>query len=564
MPDNDLQRQWASELAHLARSGVFTRRDVLRKASAYGLSIPLIGTVLASFGTQTAASDANPGASTVDGRSTSSPTRSSSPMSSGAPGGILSIGALTPSTAVDPVVGFDAASIAIFQLTNEYLIGLNRDFTLRAQLATEWEPGDNGQRWMVTLREGVTFTDGTPFDAEAVTSSFARLLDPESPSSSAQSAFAGILEADGVSVDDTGNIVFELVRPYADFPYLISSNTYNAVILPTEYAGSYIDNPVGTGPFLLDSYSAAEGATLSRNESYWEAGKPLLDGVEFKFYQDPQAQVIALQSGEIDTQVTSQIGLLASLEGNGDYTIDEVESTGLNVLTMRVDTPPFDRKEVRQAVAFALDRVAINETLYNGVDTIGNDHLLAPAYPASPTDLPQRELDLARVEELLAGEEVRFTLTFDPPTRDYAVVLQEQLRQAGIEVELAQVTSDEFYAGDQESDTPWLFTQSNIVGWAGRAVPTQFINPMVKSGGIWNGSKYSNPVVDTAAETYDTSTDDEEKQAQARIIAEAMHDDTPIIITTWSTVIRPFNSARWTGITAHPSSYIELNDVTQA
>lgn len=546
MRDKDLQRQWASELAGLAGSGLITRRDALRKASAYGLSIPLISAVLGSFGAQASAS------------------ATTSPASSSTPGGILAVGALTPSTAVDPVVGFDAASIAIFQLTNEYLIGLNRDFTLRPQLATEWVPANDGQQWVVTLRQGVTFTDGTPFDADAVTSSFDRLLDPESQSSSAQSAFAGILEVGGVSIDDGGNIVFDLLRPYADFPYLISSNTYNAVILPQDYTGSYTDNPIGTGPFLLDSYSATEGAAFSRNESYWDEGKPLLDGVEFKFYQDPQAQVIALQSGEIDTQVTSQIGLLASLEANGDYTIDEVESTGLNVLTMRVDTPPFDRKEVRQAVAFALDRVAINETLYNGIDTLGNDHLLAPAYPASPTDLPQREQDLARVEELLGGEDISFTLTFDPPTRDYAVVLQEQLRQAGIDVELAQVSSDEFYAGDQESDTPWLFTQSNIVGWAGRAVPTQFINPMIKSGGIWNGSKYSNPVVDAAAETYDTSTDDEEKREQARIIAEAMQEDTPIVITTWSTVIRPFNSAKWTGITAHPSSYIELNDVAQA
>lgn len=560
--DNELQQRWAGELAEWARTGKITRREALRKASAYGLSIPLVGAVLGAFSSEDAA------ASGVGGSSPNvapglAPSRSGTPASA-TPGGTLAIGALTPSTAVDPVIGFDAASIAIFQLTNEYLIGLNRDFTLRPQLATEWAPSNDGQQWVVTLREGVTFSDGTPFDADVVKSTFDRLLDPANASSSAQSAYAGILEGTGVSVQDPTTVVFDLVRPYADFAYLISSNTYNAVILPTDYAGDYTTNPVGTGPFVLDSFSATEGATLGRNESYWDDGKPLLDGVEFKFYQDPQAQVLGLQSGEVDTQITSQIGLLAALQGNDDYTIDTVESTGLNVFTMRVDTPPLDRKEVRQGIAFALDRVAINDTLNDGIDSIGNDHLLAPAFPASPTDLPQREKDLAKVEELLAGEAVSFTLTFDPPTRDYAIVLQDQLRQAGIEVELDQVTSDEFYAGDQETDTPWLFTQSNLVGWAGRAVPTQFINPMIKSDGVWNGSKYSNPDVDAAAEAYDTSTDDEDKRTQARIIAEAMLEDTPIIITTWSTVVRPFNSAKWVGITSHPSSYIELNDVAQA
>lgn len=561
MPDNDLQREWASRLAELARSGMISRRDVLRKASAYGLSIPAVAALIAAFGTDDATTRTADRFSPVGRERAASP--SVAPMSSPVRGGTLSVGALTPSTAVDPVVGFDSSSIAIFQLTHEYLIGLNRDFTLRPQLATEWEPAAGGQQWIVTLRPGVTFTDGTPVDAEVVKSSFDRLLDPASESS-AQSAFAGILEAGGVSVQGADTVVFDLVRPYADFSYLISSNTYNAVILPPDYAGNYTESPIGAGPFVLDSYSTSDGASFSRNDSYWDTGKPYLDGVEFKFYQDPQAQVLGLQSGEIDTQITSQIGLLASLEGNDDYTIDTVESTGLNVFTMRVDTPPFDRTNVRQAVAFALDRVAINEILSNGIDSIGNDHLLAPAYPAAPTDLPQRTQDLARVEELLAGDDVSFTLTFDPPTRDYAIVLQEQLRQGGISVELAQLTSDEFYAGDQESDTPWLFSQANIVGWAGRAVPTQFINPMITSNGIWNGSKYANPVVDAAAEAYDTSTEDDDKREQARIIAEAMQEDTPLVITTWSTVIRPFNRAKWVGISAHPSSYIELNDVTSA
>lgn len=573
MSDNELQRQWAGELEALARSGSMSRREVLRKASVFGLSIPLVSSILAACGsddkkssTSTPASTAAPG--TTGGSTGTSPgstveTVATTAATTGTKGGVLTVGALAPSTEVDPVTGYDAASIAVFQLVNEYLIWLDPDFTLRPQLAEKWTPDKDGQQWVVNIRKDVTFSDGTSLDAETVKATFDRLLDPDSKSSAALSAFDGVLEVGGVSVKDANTVVFDLARPYADFPYLISANTYNSVILPKDYAGSYTDTAIGTGPFTLTSFSATDGAKFARNETYWDAGKPLLDGVEIKFYKDAQAQVLGLQSGEVDTQVTSLLNLLTPIANDKDFTIDSIGGTGVTVLTLRVDTPPFDKLEVRQAIAYALDRDAINETLSNGSAVLGNDHLFAPAYPASPTDIAQRAIDLDKVKELLGGEAVTFSLTFEPPTQDYAVIIQEQLKQAGITVDLDQRSSDDFYAGDQTKDTPWLFTPANLVGWAGRAVPTQFIIPMVKSGGTWNGSKYANPALDKAADAYDASTDLDEKKQQAGIIAKALNEDTPIIITTWATAVRPYNSKKWTGITAHPSSFVDFTTVSQ-
>ena len=572
MGDNELQHRWAQDLIDGARSGRFTRRDVLRRATVIGLSIPAIGALLAACGgddDDTSGTDgtaATGTAGTAAGGSTLSTATGSPPAAGDATrGGTLSVGALAPSTEVDPVAGFDGASIAVFQLVNEYLIWLEPDFTLRPQLAESWEPSDEGATWTVALRQGVTFSDGSPLTADDVVATFARLLADDS-GSAARTAFDGVLAADGVTAVDDSTVVFALERPYGDFPYLISAGTYNAVILKADYAGDYTSSAIGTGPFTLTSFSATEGAVFERNESYWDEGKPYLDGVEIKFYQDFQAQFVALQSGEVDTQVTSLISLLTPLQGNDEYTIDQVSGTGVTVFTLRVDTAPFDQPEVREAIATALDREAIIATLSSGLNVLGNDHLLAPAFPASPTDIPQREIDQAKVDELLAAAgvtDLSFSLTFEPPTKDYAVVIQEQLRQAGITVELDQKTSEEFYAGDQETDTPWLFSAANLVGWAGRAVPTQFVIPMVKTDGIWNGSKYSNADLDAAADAYDAATDDAEKKNQAQIIAEALHDDVPIIITSWNTTVRPYRSASWTGITAHPSAYVDFTSVSQ-
>jgi peptide/nickel transport system substrate-binding protein len=561
MTDNELQIKWARELADQASRKLVTRREVLRKATVWGLSATTLGAVLAACGSDDTG-DASSSASVDPATSTGTASSTASTPDGAKRGGVLAVGALTPSTEVDPVTGFDGASIAVFQLVNEYLVGLNADFTLRPQLAESWEPANDGAQWTVNLRPDVTFSDGSPLTADAVVATFERLLDPDVGSSAAQSAFNGILESGGITAADDLTVVFDLQRPYSDFPYVLSSSVYNTVILPADYDGGWIDNPVGTGPFLLESFSAAEGATFARNDNYWDPGAPLLDGVEIKFYADNQAQVLALQSGEVDTQVTSQIALLTPIENDPNFTIDRTEGTATNIFTLRTDTAPFDRKEVRQAIAWALDRDAINTTIANGTASLGNDHLFAPAFPTSPTDIPQRNVDIDKVAELLGDEEISFALTFEPPSRDLAVVIQEQLNQAGIEVELDERTSEEFYAGDQEVDTPWLFTPANLVGWASRAVPTQFVIPIVESDGVWNGSKYSNPELDAATEAYDAATDPAEKAAQAEIIAGILHEDVPIIIPFWSSFVRPFNSSKWAGISAHPSA-LELNTVSQ-
>ncbi|MGW4965639.1 ABC transporter substrate-binding protein [Nonomuraea sp. NPDC004186] len=477
-------------------------------------------------------------------------------------GGTLRAGSPPPPTAVDPVTMYDGSAIAIVQLVADYLIWLDRDFTLKPRLAEKWESEDGGKRWAFTLRKGVTFSDGTPLDAETVKASFDRLLDPKSKSA-ALSAFDTVLAKGGVSVRDAATVVFTLERAFSDFPYLVSAGNYNAVILKKDYAGDFTKKPIGTGPFLLESYDASSGATFTRNPKYWEPGKPYLDGVKITFYADDQADLLALQSGEIDAQILSRPQLVGPLKGLGDITVDQVQGTGLTAFTLRTDRPPFDRKEARQAVAYALDRPGVNATVYDGIGALGNDHLFAPLFPAAPDGIAQRAKDPAKVAELLGGQPLKFTLTYDPPSKDYALTVQNQLKQAGIQVELDQRTSADFYGGDQEKDTPWLFSTANLVGWAGRATPSQFIIPMVKGGGVWNGSKYANPALDAAADAYDAAQTPGERAVQAEIIAKALHQDIPVIVAVWSGTVRAYNGRKFTGIQAHPSSYVDFSSVSQ-
>ncbi|WNI16123.1 ABC transporter substrate-binding protein [Actinacidiphila sp. ITFR-21] len=481
------------------------------------------------------------------------------------PGGTLRAGSPPPPTAVDPVTAYDGTSVALIQLVAEYLVWLDKDFKLVPRLATGWTSDAAARTWTFTLRKGVRFSDGTPLDSAAVKATFDRLLAPENKSS-ALSAFATILEPGGVAAPDASTVVFTLKRPFSDFPYLVSAGNYNTVILKQDYAGDFTKKAIGTGPFLLDSYDASRGAGFTRNPAYWAAPKPYLDGVQVTFYADDQADLVALQSGSIDAQLLSRADLVEPLAAAGGITVDKVEGTGVTVLTLRVDKAPFDRKEVRQAVAFALDRPAVKEGVGAGLGDLGNDHLLAPAFPAAPKDIPQRAQDKAKVARLLAAagvDKLRFTLTFDPPSKDYAVTIQSQLKQLGITVDLDQRSSADFYGGDQAKDAPWLFTTANLVGWAGRAVPSQFITPMVKTGAVWNGSKYSNKALDAAADAYDAATTDEERRAQAEIIAKALNEDVPIVVTYWSGAVRAYNGRKFRGVEAHPSAYVDFSSVSR-
>ena len=514
--------------AEQGENSPLSRRDMLRRAGALAITVPSLASVLE------ACSEGHEQA------------------------GVLRVGAISPATAVDPVTGFDGSVIGLFQQVNEYLVWLEPDLTLTPQLATSWQPERDGSRWVISLRDGVTFSDGTPLEAETVVSSFRRVLDP-SVGSAAIAAFNSILEADGVTAADPRTVVFDLLRGYGDLPYLISAGTYNAVILKTDYSGDWTTNAVGTGPFRLESYSPTEGARFVRNDSYWDRDRLHLDRVEVKFYRDEQSELIALQSGEVDTVLTSRVNVLRPIEADDALAVNTVPGTAVTVFTMRVDQSPFDVKEVRQAVAVALDRVAINTTLADGSGQFGNDHLVAPAFPVAPTDVEQRHMDRAEVRRLLdaAGlAELSFTLSFEPLARDYAVLLQEQLASAGITATLDEQTSEAFYAGDP-AETPWLNSIATLVDWVSRPTPTQFVVPMVRSGGIWNGSKYANPELDAAADGYDAATDDETRRRHARAIAQILHVDVPIVITWWQPSVRPYG-ASWRGITAHPAAFLDL------
>lgn len=560
MGTNNPRDDSAVRLTEALAGGRIGRREFVRRATVLGISVPSIGALLAACGSD---DDSGSAATTGDGSTvTTAPAVADSSAATTAPsaqlGGTLRIALSSPARELDPLTGF-LSGLEIMQNCHDYLVRIDNDFNVLPSIATEWAPSEGAKVWTFKVRSGVRFSDGTPLTAETLRLTYERLVDPEIKSA-ALSAFGGIFSPGGVAVNADGDLVFTLDRPFSDFPYLCSNSNYSSMILPDDYAGDWMAKPIGSGAFKVDSLETATGARLVRNETYWDAPKPYLDAREYVYYDDVQAAVIGIQSGEVDTlNLLSDFGQARALASADGVVVDQSSSTDVTAFNMRVDTAPFDRKEVRQAIAFALDRPAILERVINGGGALGNDHLIAPAFKAAPTDVEQRALDLAKVQELLGGEKISFTLSYEQYTAAMGQVVVEQLTEAGFDVTPEEMQADVFYGGDQEVDTPWLFRPATLVGWVARPSPSQLVGPMVTSTGVWNSAKYANPALDEAAAGYDASLTDADRATHAHELATILNEDVPVIIPMWGGQAR----ASRTGFTGISAGYFPMAEVAK-
>ena len=150
--------------------------------------------------------------------------------------------------------------------TGEFLaFDNNQALQLKPMLATKWTPSKGGAVWTFTLRPGVKFHDGSPMTADDVVYTFQQLSNPKN-ASNALSTFAGVLKPDGVVKVDSATVAFHLEAPNGNFPYLVSSDNYNAIIVPkgTDF-GKWQKTFIGTGPFKFKSYTPNVGANFVAN-----------------------------------------------------------------------------------------------------------------------------------------------------------------------------------------------------------------------------------------------------------------------------------------------------------
>jgi peptide/nickel transport system substrate-binding protein len=515
---NEVENDLIDELA----SGRIGRREFLRHGSVLGLSLPLLGGVAGALGL---------------------PLTSNRALAAGTPGATIRVASQTPAGAIDPVTIADQGGLLMLHQTAEFLSISGPDLRLTPHLALSWTPNKDGTVWTFKLRDGVKFHNGKKFGADDVISTIERLADPKN-SSNALSVFKGTLSKGGCKKVDDLTVEFHLDSANGNFPYLISSDNYNCVIIPSDYAGDFEKTFVGTGPFKLEKYTAKSGASFVRNDDYWGA-KALPDRTVWNFYDSQQAMALALQGGQVD--VIEQVPAVGSqgLLNDPNLQIISEKSSACEQVHMRCDMAPFNDKRVRQAVALCLNRTAIVKGLFSGRGTVGNDSPFAPVFPSTDTSVPQRKMDLAKAKELLAaaghpnGFKVTLTTEKYLELPDYAVIIQNAVKKIGIDIELKVEAQDAYYGKAVFGQSDWLDSIMAITDYGHRGVPNVLISAPLKSDGAWNAAHFKNKEYDQLVSDYIVAFDLGAQRAAAGKMQRLLLDETPIIFSYFYDYLTP-------------------------
>ena len=464
----------------------------------------------------------------------------------------------------------DVGGLESCGITGEFLTRATSTLGLRAELAISWKANSSATVWTFKLRPNVKFQSGQTLSADDVVATYNRLVDPNG-GSQALSAYKGVLSPGGITKVDGLTVQFKLDAPNANFPYLTSSTTYQAIILPAAYeVGTFTKKPQTTGGFQLTSWNPGVSVTYDRFPGWWGGTTPL-DGVDATFFSNDAAAVAALLGGQID--LIGQIGVTTArgLLNNPAVQIYRARGATHRQVSIRVDVNnPLKDYRVRQAIALTLDRPAIIKTLWSGLADLGNDSPFAPVFPSTDKRVPQRKKDLRTAKQLMdaAGYRNGFPITLTTETvgevPQLAQIIQRSVRSIGIKMTLNIMTVQAYFAGSQTGppqgwgNTPWLNTPINITDWSHRAVPNVYLTSAFKSKGVWNASHYASKKFDSLANAYISAISLADQRKYERQMQELLLHDTPIILPYFQNYLQAL-SKRVTNYVGDASGHVYLS-----
>jgi peptide/nickel transport system substrate-binding protein len=502
-------------------AGRLSRRDFIRKGSAIGLSMPLLGGILAACG------------------SSGTSTSGSSSSAAGKAGATIKAGILTPVGAINPITINDQGGMELLGNVGEFLVFTDHSGIYHPWLATSWSANSDASVWTFKIRQGVKFNDGRPMTVDDVVYSFQTQSDPKS-SGNALSQFGTFLSPDGVKKVDDQTVAFHLLAPNNGFVDSVSEDNYNMVIVPKgfDYAKFEKQFP-GTGRFMMSNYNASVGATYVRNPHYW-GNKALPSKVEWTFYATEQPMAAALQAGSIDAMDQFSVATSPQLL-TGGFNVISVKGAAQRQLSMRNDIKPFTNKLVRQAIALTLDRPGIVAALFKGQAVVGNDSPFAPSFAATNHSVPQRAKNIAKAKQLLAQAGVPNGFSTPLLTENiqeiphFAQIVKQSAAQIGVTINLTIEAQSKYYGDGVVGKSDWLDGEMSLVDYGARSVPNLYLAAPLQSintktgSGAWNAARFNNSDYDKLSNQFIATVDLQSQKQLAGQIQQLLLDETPII-----------------------------------
>ena len=431
--------------------------------------------------------------------------------------------AATSADTLDPAYRTSSTDGLFQGLVSEQIVRLDENLTPTPHLAERWEANADGTEWTFHLRDGITFHDGKPFVAADVVYTFQRLLDPavESPGAGGLPG----LEPDGITAPDDRTVVMRLTQPNVDWPEAIT-NSHTRIVPEGATNADLAAQSLGTGAYRIDEFIPGEISTVfERNENYWQPDLPKVDFFEVITIPEVEAQLAAIRGGQIDILSRAPAAQLDALDAEPDIMVISNPVGSSSVAYCQIDVPPFDNNDLRLAIKYATNRPQHNDLVYGG-----------RAYQMNDIPLPglirfglagSREHNLAMAREHLSragyadGIDLTLTLASMEDWIEWTQVWQQQLAEAGINVEL-DVTPADTYWGDQ-----WLSAPFAMTGWNVRTVD-HGLGLWYHSEAEWNETHWADEQFDADLAAARSTTDEAERtrlyhKMQQQIIDEGGH-----------------------------------------
>lgn len=423
----------------------------------------------------------------------------------------------TTITQLDPAKTTTGDEYIYIHLVFNELSRIDPDLVVRPDLAVSWKPSADLNTWTFKLWPGVKFDHGKILDADDVVATMTRILDPATGSR----ARANLDMVDKVEAVDPATVRFTLKFPYVGFADIFAERQLR--ILPKDR------EPVGTGPFMMKSWSPGDRMELAKFPDYFETGLPKLDAVTIRIIPEAAARLAALDSGAIEILWNLPYGAVEKYKSGGAVRVDSVATATWDGIVLNNSKPPFNDVRVRQALAATIDKAALVDLVLfgQGAPTLSP---IPPSHPYFNKDVKIAPPDIERAKKLLAeagfpnGFEVSMPVPFEREQRvRLGVVVRDMAKAAGIRINVERVPFASYTANVSGK------AEMYVDGYFARPTIDTAIYPFYHSTGSWNRQLwlYKNERVDALLDTARTTNDEDKRRALFQAFQKVVDETVP-------------------------------------
>ena len=443
-------------------------------------------------------------------------------------GGTLTIALETDTATLDTLGISSINDRQVAMILYDTLLEFDAKGNIVPGVAEKLDASEDATVFKLTLRSGVKFTDGTPYDAAAVVKNFERIMDPKNKCRCASE----VASIDKVEASGPLEVTIRMKSPAANFPASLA-DIVGMVVSPTaaeKHGAEFGSNGVGAGAFKLKEWRRGDRIVLERNDAYWR-NKVNLDEVVLRPIPDSQTRYASLQAGNVDVVFNAAARDVIDAQGKRSAQVLNPGSLGTNFIQINLASPVVSDVRVRQAMAHAIDREAYNKVINRGLYKIANTPFGSGLAPHEQVDgYPQYDLEKAKklVADYGKPVNIKVTVSSAPAAMLAGQAIQQMWKKAGIEAELQPVEASQ---GIKDA----FARNYQVMGfrWAGGTDPDKNVYQFFHSRGGINLVGYNDPEMDKLLEAGRATTDKAERLKIYRTISNKLAKDLPYLFLTY-------------------------------